>query len=286
LTADRHIFIISNTIGYQSVNILKKDRKMDLKISGRTALLCASSSGLGFACARAVAEEGVNVVINGRDAEKLARAAEELSKTAKGSVDVAAADVTTDEGREALLKACPAPDILLNNNAGPSAKMFLDTEPDDWSRTLNGNMVSPLLLIHAVLPEMINRKFGRIINITSAMVTTPRPHHTLSAGARAGLTASLKALSFDVVRHNVTINNMLPERLDTNRQHQMANAAMEREGISYEEARRLQVESVAAKRLGRPEEFGAMFAFLCSAHAGFMSGQNLHLDGGSYPALV
>jgi len=259
---------------------------MDLNILGRTALLCASSSGLGFACARAVAEEGANVVINGRDTEKLEKAAVELSKTAKGSVEFVAADVTTDEGREALLKACPTPDILLNNNAGPSAKMFLDTQPDDWSRTLNGNMVAPLLLVHAVLPEMINRKFGRIVNITSAMVTTPRPHHTLSAGARAGLTASLKALSFDVVRHNVTINNMLPERLDTNRQHQMANAAMKREGISYEEARRLQVESIAAKRLGRPEEFGAVFAFLCSTHAGFMSGQNLHLDGGSYPGLV
>lgn len=259
---------------------------MNLNISGRTALLCASSSGLGFACALAIAEEGVNIIINGRDKEKLAKAAEELGKTAIGSVDFVAADVTTDEGREALLKACPAPDILLNNNAGPSAKMFLDTRPEDWSRTLNGNMVSPLLLIHAVLPEMINRKFGRIVNITSAMVTTPRPHHTLSAGARAGLTASLKALSFDVARHNVTINNMLPERLDTNRQHQMANAAMKREGISYEEARRLQVESIAAKRLGRPEEFGAVFAFLCSTHSGFMSGQNLHLDGGSYPALI
>ncbi|MBN1470951.1 MAG: SDR family oxidoreductase [Syntrophaceae bacterium] len=259
---------------------------MDLKISGRTALLCASSDGLGLACARAVAEEGVNVVINGRNAEKLKKAAEELKKCAKGTVDMVAADVTTEEGRQALLEVCPTPDILLNNNAGPSAKMFLDTKPDDWSRTLNGNMVAPILLIHAVLPEMINRKFGRIVNITSAMVTTPRPHHTLSAGARAGLTAALKALSLDVARHNVTINNLLPERLDTHRQHQMAEAAMKRDGISYEEARRQQVASVAAKRLGRPEELAMAFAFLCSDHAGFISGQNLHLDGGSYPALI
>ncbi len=259
---------------------------MDLEISGRTALLCASSDGLGFACAQALAGEGVNVVINGRDPEKLKKAADALSALGGSSVDFVAADVTTDAGREALLGTCPTPDILLNNNAGPSAKMFLDTEPDDWNQTLNGNMVAPLLLIHAVLPEMINRKFGRIVNITSAMVTTPRPHHTLSAGARAGLTASLKALSLDVAKHNVTINNMLPERFDTNRQHQMANATMKRDGITYDQARALQVQSVAAKRMGRPEEFGAAFAFLCSASAGFISGQNLHLDGGSYPALV
>lgn len=259
---------------------------MDLKISGRTALLCASSDGLGFACARALADEGVNVFINGRNVEKLAKAGENLAKIARGSVDTIAADVTTEQGREALLKACPDPDILLNNNAGPSAKMFLDTKHDDWVNTLNGNMIAPILLIHAVLPQMIKQEFGRIVNITSAMVTTPRPHHTLSAGARAGLTASSKALSLDVAKYNVTINNMLPERLDTNRQHQMAEAAMKREGISYEEARRLQVESIAAKRMGKAEEFGAAFAFLCSAHAGFISGQNLHLDGGSYPALI
>ena len=259
---------------------------MDLNISGRTALLCASSDGLGLACARALVKEGVNVVINGRDAEKLETAAAGLVNAATGSVNYVAADVTTDDGREALLSACPAPDILLNNNAGPSAKMFLDTEPDDWTKTLTGNMVAPIRLIHAVLPQMIERKFGRIVNITSAMVTAPRPHHTLSAGARAGLTASLKALSLDVAKHNVTLNNMLPERFDTNRQHQMANAAMKRDGITYEEARRQQVRSIAAGRMGRPEEFGAAFAFLCSDLAGFISGQNLHLDGGSYPALV
>lgn len=259
---------------------------MDLGLSGRQALLCASSDGLGFACARALSEEGANIVINGRNIEKLENAAQLLKKTAKGSIDWVAGDVTSEEGRTALLRTCPSPDILLNNNAGPSARMFLDTAPDDWSRAIEGNMLTPIRLIHAVLPEMIHRRFGRIVNITSAMVTTPRPHHTLSAGARAGLTASLKALSIDVARHNVTINNMLPERFDTNRQHQMARAAMERERISYEEARRLQVESVAAKRMGRPEELGALFAFLCSEHAGFISGQNFHLDGGSYPALI
>ena len=147
-------------------------------------------------------------------------------------------------------------------------------------------MVSPLLLAQRVIPGMVARKFGRIINITSAMVTTPRPHMSLSSGSRAGLTAVMKGLSLDLAKHNVTINNLLPERIDTDRQHQMAQDMMKRFSITYEEARRRQVDSIAAKRLGRPEEFGATCAFLCSAHAGFMSGQNIHLDGGSYPSLV
>ena len=259
---------------------------MDLQITGRTALLCASSAGLGLACAKALAAEGVNVMINGRNPEKTENAMDEVRSVATNGVSAIIADVTTPEGRDALLEACPHPDILLNNNAGPSAKQFLDTVAEDWNLTLSNNYLSPIQLIHAVLPAMIERQFGRIVNITSAMVTTPRPHHTLSAGARAGLTASLKALSLDVAKHNITINNMLPERIDTHRQHQMALAAMEREGITYEEARTAQWQSIAAKRLGRPEEFGAAFAFLCSAHAGYISGQNLHLDGGSYPALI
>ena len=259
---------------------------MDLGIAGRKALLCASSQGLGYACAQALAREGVIVTINGRNEDRLRKAADALSELGEQDVQYVAGDLTTDAGRAAILEACPAPDILLTNNAGPSAKQFLDTEPTDWRKTLGGNMIAPILLIHAVLPGMIERKFGRIVNITSAMVTAPKPHHTLSAGARAGLTASLKALSLDVARSNVTINNMLPERFDTERQEQMARAWMKREGISYEQARALQVKAIAANRLGRPEEFGAAFAFLCSAHAGYISGQNLHLDGGSYPALV
>ena len=142
------------------------------------------------------------------------------------------------------------------------------------------------MLTRAVLPMMKERHFGRVINITSAMVTTPRPHMALSAGPRAGLTAVMKAISLEVARHNVTINNLLPERFDTDRQVYMAKETAKRESISYEEARSRQVQSIAARRLGIPAEFGAMCAFLCSAHAGFMSGQNIHLDGGSYPALL
>jgi 3-oxoacyl-[acyl-carrier protein] reductase len=259
---------------------------MDLGIGGRTALVCASSQGLGLACAQALAQEGVHVVINGRDATKLDKTAAELRETVRGDVTAVAADVTTADGQARLLGACPSPDILVNNNAGPSPGNFADIERDRWLDVIEANMIAPLMLIRAVLPAMRQRRFGRIVNITSAMVTTPRPHMTLSSGARGGLTAALKGLSLEIARDNVTINNLLPERFDTDRQHQMAKAAMARENISYEEARVRQIESIAARRLGDPREFGATCAFLCSGLAGFMSGQNLHLDGGSYPALI
>ena len=259
---------------------------MELGITGKTALLCASNAGLGLACAKAVAAEGVDVVINGRNPDKIAAAEAEVRSIAKGKVTSVQADVATDAGRAALLAVCPNPDILLNNNAGPKPKRFMETSRQDWEETYQSNYLAPILLVHAVLPGMIERGFGRIINITSAMVTTPRPHHTMSAGARAGLTASLKALSFEVARHNVTINNMLPERIDSPRQIEMAHAAMKRTGQTFEEARAGQVTSIAANRLGRLEEFGAMFAFLCSENAGYVSGSNMHLDGGSYPGLV
>lgn len=259
---------------------------MDLGIAGKTAIVCASRSGLGRACAEALAQEGVHVVINGRDAGRLEETARELRKTAKGDVRMAVGDVTTAEGRAALLAAAPSPDILVNNNGGPAPQNFSDIPDETWIKAIEANMIAPLLLTKAVIGGMKERRFGRIINITSAMVTTPRPHMTLSSGARAGLTAAMKGLSLELARHNVTINNLLPERFDTDRQHQMANAAMKRENISYEEARRRQVESIAARRLGDPREFGATCAFLCSAFGGFMSGQNVHLDGGSYPALI
>lgn len=259
---------------------------MDLGIAGRTALVCASSRGLGRACAEALAAEGVNVVINGRERAKLEETAAEIGKTAKGKVTLAVGDVTTEEGRAALLAACPSPDILVNNNAGPDPKAFLSIEKQEWETAIEANMVAPLMLIRAVLPAMKERKFGRIVNITSAMVTTPRPLMGMSSGARAGLTAVLKGLSLDVARFNVTINNLLPERFDTDRQIFMAKQVMKRENISWEEARKRQVDSIACKRLGLPQEFGATCAFLCSEFGGYMSGQNLHLDGGSYPALI
>jgi 3-oxoacyl-[acyl-carrier protein] reductase len=233
-----------------------------------------------------LAQEGVHVLINGREQAKLDKSAAALREVARGDVIAIAADVTTTDGQAKLLAACPSPDILINNNSGPSPGNFADIERDRWLEAIEANMIAPLMLIRAVLPAMRQRRFGRIVNITSAMVTTPRPHMTVSSGARAGLTAAMKGLSLEVARDNVTINNLLPERFDTDRQHQMAKAAMARENISYEEARARQIESIAARRLGDPREFGATCAFLCSTFAGFMSGQNFHLDGGSYPALI
>lgn len=259
---------------------------MDLGIEGRTAIVCGSSQGLGLACAQALAAEGVHVVINGRDAEKLDKAAAGLRVSARGIVAAVAADVTSAEGRERLLSAAPICDILINNNGGPKPSNFADVDHDTWLKVIEANMIAPMMMARAVLAGMKERRFGRIINITSAMVTTPRPHMAPSAGARSGLTGAMKALALDVVRFNITINNLLPERFDTDRQHQMAKEAMVRENISYEEARVRQLKSIAAQRLGDPKEFGATCAFLCSAFAGYMSGQNIHLDGGSYPGLI
>jgi 3-oxoacyl-[acyl-carrier protein] reductase len=210
---------------------------MNLGIEGRTAIVCASSQGLGLACARALAQEGVHVLINGREQARLDKSAAALREVARGDVIAIAADVTTTDGQAKLLAACPSPDILINNNSGPSPGNFADIERDRWLEAIEANMIAPLMLIRAVLPAMRQRRFGRIVNITSAMVTTPRPHMTVSSGARAGLTAAMKGLSLEVARDNVTINNLLPERFDTDRQHQMAKAAMARENISYEEAR-------------------------------------------------
>ena len=216
----------------------------------------------------------------------MTKAAAEMRQKFGVRVHAVAGDVTTADGRDALLSACDRPDILVTNNAGPPPGEFHTFDHADWIQALEGNLVAALLLIRAVVGGMQARSFGRIINITSAMVTTPRPHMTLSSAARAGLTAAVKGLSIDVAADNVTINNLLPERFDTDRQRFMAERVMLSEGISYEEARRRQESSIAAKRLGRPEELGAMCAFLCSCSAGYISGNNIHLDGGSYSALI
>lgn len=254
---------------------------MDLGIAGRTALLSASSRGLGKACAVALAGEGVHVTINGLDEGHLRDAARELS-TFGVEVRTVAADINTPEGREALLEACPDPDILVNNNWGPPPGPWLSFEYEDWLRAVEANMLAPIMMIKAVVPEMRRRKFGRIVNITSQMVKSPFSVMGLSAGARAGLTAACKALSREVASDNVTINNLLPERVDTERQVYMAQRRAESSGMSYEEARAEMTASIAAGRLGRPEEFGRACAFLCGADAGYISGQNLQLDGGSY----
>ncbi len=264
---------------------------MDLGIEGRWGIVCASSQGLGRACAEALVGEGVNVVINGRDPARLEQAATELrelaAKDATGAEVVAvAADLTDPAGRRALLDAFPEPDILVTNNAGPKPGTLDQIGDEDFARALELHYWAPITLLRAVLGGMRARRFGRVVNITSAMVTTPRQVMVASAGARAGLTAVMKAISRDVVADNVTINNLLPERIDSGRQLQVARVEMERHGITFEEARRRQAASIAAGRLGLPSELGAACAFLCSVHAGYISGVNLHLDGGSYPGLV
>ena len=258
---------------------------MDLGIADRHAIVCASSRGLGFACAESLAREGVHVTLNGRDPAALAEAVDRLGahRVDVGSV---AGDIADPATHAALLAACPTPDILVNNNGGPAPGRFADWDRDAWIAALDANMLAPLAMIRAVLDGMVERRFGRIVNITSAMVKTPLSPMGLSTGARAGLTSVAKALSKDVARANVTINNLLPERIDTARQRQMAELHASLADITVEQAYEHMASTIAAGRLGRPEEVGDACAYLCSAQAGFLSGQNLQLDGGSYGGIL
>lgn len=259
---------------------------MDLGIKGRSAIVCASSRGLGFASANALAREGVNVVVNGRDAGTLDEVRDRIAREHDVKVTAVVGDITQTATQQALLEACPRPDILVNNNGGPTPGRFADWDRAAWIDALDANMLAPIAMIRAVLDGMVERRFGRIINITSAMVKTPMSPMGLSTGARTGLTSVAKALSKDVAHANVTINNLLPERIDTERQRQMANFHAQTAKITVEEAYAHMAKSIAAGRLGRPEEFGDACAFLCSAQAGYISGQNIQLDGGSYAGLT
>jgi 3-oxoacyl-[acyl-carrier protein] reductase len=259
---------------------------VDLGIAGRKAIVCASSRGLGRACAESLAREGVHVTLNGRDAETLAATAAAIAEAHGVRVETVAGALELEATRTALLAACPEPDILVNNNGGPPPGRFQDWDHDAWIAALESNMLAPALLIRAVLDGMVARRFGRIVNITSAMVKTPLAPMGLSTGARAGLTSLSKALSRQVAHANVTLNNLLPERIDTERQRFMAQLRAKTGGVSLEQAYDEMKQSIAARRLGRPEELGDACAFLCSAQAGYISGQNLQLDGGSYPGLV
>ncbi len=260
---------------------------MDLGIKGKKALVCASSQGLGFACATALAQEGCEVVINGRSEEKLAQSAATIrEKTGNPNVRHVVGDLTTDEGRAAIIAACPDADILINNNAGPRPGTFQDWDRDRWIGALEGNMLAPIFIIHALLPGMRERKFGRIVNITSAMVKAPRPHQGLSTAARSGLTALCKAISKETVADNVTINNILPERIASPRTKFLAERMMEEQSITFDEAMAKIVATIPAGRMGQPEELAAACTFLCSVQASYICGQNLQLDGGAYPGLI
>ena len=261
---------------------------MDLGIKGRKAIVCASSRGLGKASAMALAKEGVAVVINGLTQERLDKAAAEIRSATGVTVTAVRADINTEDGRKALIAACPDADILINNNAGPAPGQLDAQELSHWMKAIEANMLAPIFMMKALIPGMRQRKFGRIINITSAMVMSPKfSRMGTSTAARAGLTGLAKSVSRDAIVDNVVINNMLPERIDTDRQVFMAQRMVKEDGVKdYEEARRLIVESLPAKRFGTPEEFGAMVAFFCSAHVGFTTAMNIHLDGGSYEGLL
>jgi 3-oxoacyl-[acyl-carrier protein] reductase len=259
---------------------------MDLGIKGRKAIVCASSQGLGLACATSLAREGCVVFVNGRDKSRLEKAVAQVQAATGARPTPVAADINTEAGREKLVAACPEADILVNNNAGPPPGELADWDHAAWLAALEANMLAPILLIRALLPGMRQRRFGRIVNITSAMVKSPRAHMGLSTAARTGLTALCKSLVPEVAKDNVTINNLLPERIDTGRQRFLAERMMRLEQITYEEARARIVDTIAAKRFGKPDEFGDACAFLCSEQASFISGQNLQLDGGSYKGLI
>jgi 3-oxoacyl-[acyl-carrier protein] reductase len=255
---------------------------MDLGIRGRTALVCAASKGLGKGCATSLAREGVNLVITARGAEALEATASELRKF---SVRVTAipGDITTAAGREAALKACPAPDILVNNAGGPPPGDFRDWDRDAWVKALDANMITPILLMRAVLDGMIERRFGRIVNITSGAVKMPIPELGLSNGARTGLTGFVAGLARKTARHNVTLNNLLPGPFETDRLRSNLEFHSRSSGKSVAELRKAREDANPAGRFGTIEEFGDACAWLCSAQAGFITGQNVLLDGGAYP---
>jgi 3-oxoacyl-[acyl-carrier protein] reductase len=257
---------------------------MDLGIRGRTAIVCASSQGLGKGCAQALAEAGVALVINGRNQALLEKTAQELRQAWGVAVTPVVADVSTAEGQAALLKACPTPDILINNNGGPPVRNFRELDRKAMLDGVTMNMVTPIELIQKVIDSMSARGFGRIVNITSISVKMPITGLDLSSGARAGLTAFMAGVARSVADKNVTINNLLPGSFDTARLRGNLSLTAKRTQVSDEEAVARAMSNIPAKRFGTAAEFGQTCAFLCSVHAGFLTGQNILLDGGAYPA--
>jgi 3-oxoacyl-[acyl-carrier protein] reductase len=256
---------------------------MDLGIRGKTALVCAASKGLGKGCALALARDGVNLVITARGKDALEATAEEIRKATGAKVSAVAGDITTAEGRAAALKAAGTVDILVNNAGGPPPGDFRDWSREDWIKALDANMLTPIELIKAVVDGMIERRFGRIVNITSGAVKSPLAILGLSNGARAGLTGFVAGLARQVVEHNVTINNLLPGVFDTDRLTQNLKDNARFQGVSYEELAKARADANPAGRFGTIEEFGDCCAYLCSAQAGYITGQNFLLDGGAYP---
>jgi 3-oxoacyl-[acyl-carrier protein] reductase len=257
---------------------------MDLGIAGRWALVCAASKGLGKGCAQALVREGVNVVITARGAEALNATADELRALQRGEVRAVAGDITTPEGRAAALAACPQVDILVNNAGGPPAGDFRDWDREAWIKALDANMLTPIALMQATVDAMAARGFGRVVNITSAAVKAPIDVLGLSNGARSGLTGFVAGLArSDIAARGVTINGLLPGPFDTDRLRVATQGAAAKSGQAFDTVWARRVQGIPARRVGSADEFGAFCAFLCSVHAGYLTGQNILLDGGGYP---
>ena len=256
---------------------------LDLRIRGRKALVCAASKGLGRACAMSLARAGVELTITARTAETLERTAEEIRKETGAKVTAVPGDISTETGRAAALAACPNPDILVNNCGGPPHGDFREWSVEDWQKALNANMLTPIMLIKATVDGMCARKFGRIVNITSGSVRMPLTGLDLSSGARAGLTAFLAGVARSVAAANVTINFVLPGTFETDRFRSNVEATAKKKNISYDAVAAERVATIPAKRIGQPDELGTMCAFLCSSHAGYITGQNILIDGGTFP---
>ncbi len=254
---------------------------MDLGISGRTAVVCASSKGLGLGCARALAGEGVNLVMNARGAETLEASAQAIRDDFGVQVTTVAADITTAEGREAVLAAGAGADILVNNAGGPPPGTWSDWSREDFIAALDANMLAPVAMIQGLVPAMMQRKWGRVVNITSMSVKSPIAILGLSNAARAGLTGFVAGTSRQVAPDGVVMNNLLPGIHATERADALDGAVAKAEGISIEQARARRAATIPARRYGTIEEFGAACAFLCSQFAGFIVGQNILLDGGA-----
>jgi 3-oxoacyl-[acyl-carrier protein] reductase len=256
---------------------------MDLGLKGKRAIVCASSKGLGRACATSLAREGCEVVINGRDAATLATTAKAIEAETGARVTQVVGDVGTEEGRAALLAACPAPDILVNNNGGPPARDFRDISHGDMLAGVNANMLTPIALIKAVIDGMAQRGYGRIINITSSSVRAPIANLDLSSGARAGLTAFVAGVARQVASKNVTINSIQPGAFGTERLASIAKAAAQKSVKTVAEVDAIRMSTIPAGRFGDPKEFGELCAYLASAQAAYITGQNILIDGGSFP---
>ncbi len=259
---------------------------MDLGIAGKKAIVCASSKGLGRACAYSLAREGVSVTINGRDSATQEATADEIRAATGAEVTTVAMDVTTPEGRAAILAACPDVDILVNNAGGPPPGDFRDWDRDTWIRAIDANMLTAIFLIKDTVDGMIERGFGRIVNITSGAVKAPIETLGLSNGARAGLTGFCAGVARKTVRHNVTLNGLLPGPFDTDRLRSNYEHSAKTSGRPFDEVYAEGAAGNPAGRFGDPAEFGDACAYLCSAQAGFITGQNFLLDGGNFPGTL